>query len=96
MFTEFTELCETSNDANCFLETFRYCDRMIGKNVLDDSVLTATGTSVLLKAIKLGSVEARDLFCRLLVWLREYPKIWEKFRYSLSGWSTTISHGTSQ
>ncbi|GAU90192.1 DNA dependent Protein Kinase catalytic subunit [Ramazzottius varieornatus] len=80
VFTEFTELCETSTDADSFLETFRYCDRMIGKGVLDDSVLATTGTSVLLKAIELGSVEARDLFCRLLVWLREYPKIWQKFR----------------
>ncbi|OWA49909.1 DNA-dependent protein kinase catalytic subunit [Hypsibius exemplaris] len=80
VFSEFAEACERAVDAVPFLRTFQYCDQLLRKGILDDVVLVERGTASLLKAIKLGSVEARDLFCRLLVWLREHPNIEDAFQ----------------
>ncbi|XP_055346029.1 DNA-dependent protein kinase catalytic subunit-like isoform X2 [Paramacrobiotus metropolitanus] len=74
------ELPEHPASAEYLLEEFRFCDGLVGRNVIADVQLVECGTAALLRAMKLGSVAARGLFSRLLVWITEHPQIVDGFR----------------
>ena len=71
-FSRVGEACEKSTDASSHLRAFKYCEQLLGKDIIDDSVLVSTGTASLLQV----SVLFKNFSMILIYWLIDWLIDW--------------------